>query len=140
MKTVETDVLVVGAGAAGSMAAIRASEFTDRVLVVEKAVMRSCGNLAMGHHTGELNPMTNVPGGPTSEEFVEGYLSSSSGWSGIERPLDKYIIAEEFPAIVRDLEKWGLEVYKTPNGGWANYWERFIGERMESGVQVKGAR
>jgi succinate dehydrogenase/fumarate reductase flavoprotein subunit len=138
MKTVETDVLVVGAGAAGSMAAISASEFTDRVLVVEKAVLRSCGNLAMGHHTGELNPMTNVPGGPTSEEFVEDYLSSSSGWSGIERPLDKYIIAEEFPAIVRDLEKWGLEVYKTPDGRWANYWERFIGERMESGVQVKG--
>jgi succinate dehydrogenase/fumarate reductase flavoprotein subunit len=36
MKTVETDVLVVGVGAAGSMAAIRASEFTDRVLVVER--------------------------------------------------------------------------------------------------------
>ena len=26
-------------------------------------------------------------------EFVEGYMSSSSGWLGIESPLDKYIIA-----------------------------------------------
>jgi succinate dehydrogenase/fumarate reductase flavoprotein subunit len=138
LKTVEIDVLVIGAGAAGSMAAIKASEFTNKVLVLEKAVLRSCGNLAMGHHSGELNPMTNVPGGPTSEQFVEGYLSSSSGWSGIERPLDKYIIAEEFPAIVRDLEKWGLEIYKNSDGSYASYWEKFIGERMESGVEIKG--
>ena len=138
MNTVETSVLVIGAGAAGSMAAIKASEFTNKILVLEKAVLRSCGNLAMGHHSGELNPMTNVPGGPTSEQFVEGYLSSSSGWSGIERPLDKYIIAEEFPAIVRDLEKWGLEIYKNQDGSYASYWEKFIGERMESGVEIKG--
>jgi len=138
LRTIEMDVLVIGAGAAGSMAAIKASEFTDKVLVLEKAVLRSCGNLAMGHHSGELNPMTNMPGGPTSEQFVEGYLSSSSGLSGIERPLDKYIIAEEFPAIVRDLEKWGLEIYKNPDGSYANYWEKFIGERMESGVEIKG--
>jgi succinate dehydrogenase/fumarate reductase flavoprotein subunit len=138
LNTVETSVLVIGAGAAGSMAAIKASEFTNKILVLEKAVLRSCGNLAMGHHSGELNPMTNVPGGPTSEQFVEGYLNSSSGWSGIERPLDKYIIAEEFPAIVRDLEKWGLEIYKNPDGSYASYWEKFIGERMESGVEIKG--
>ena len=138
MRIVGTDVLVIGAGAAGSMAAIKASEFTDKVLVLEKAVLRSCGNLAMGHHSGELNPMTNISGGPTSEQFVEGYLSSSSGWSGVERPLDKYIIAEEFPAIVRDLEKWGLEIYRRYDGSYASYWERFIGERMESGVEIKG--
>ena len=138
MKIFETDVLVIGAGAAGSMAAIRASDFTRNILIIEKAVLRSCGNLGMGHHTGELNPMTNVPGGPTSEQFVEGYLSSSSGWSGIERPMDKYIIAEEFPGIVKDLERWGLEIEKDMNGGWATYWEKFIGERMESGVPVKG--
>ena len=138
MNIVETDVLVIGAGAAGSMAAIKVSEYTNKVLVLEKAVLRSCGNLAMGHHSGELNPMTNVPGGPTSEQFVEGYLSSSSGYSGIERPLDKYIIAEEFPAIVRDLENWGLEIYKNPDGSYASYWEKFIGERMESGVEIKG--
>jgi succinate dehydrogenase/fumarate reductase flavoprotein subunit len=138
LRAVETDVLVIGAGAAGSMAAIKASEFTDKVLVLEKAVLRSCGNLAMGHHSGELNQMTNIPGGPTSEQFVEGYLSSSSGWSCVKRPLDKYIVAEEFPSIVKDLETWGLEIYKKSDGGYASYWERFIGERMESGVEIKG--
>jgi succinate dehydrogenase/fumarate reductase flavoprotein subunit len=138
MKNVETDVVVVGAGAAGSMAAIKASEFTKNVLVIEKAVLRSCGNLGIGHYTGELNPVTNVPGGPTTEQFVEGYLSSSSGWSGVERPMDKYIIGEEFPEILRDLERWGLVVEKDELGNWANYWVNLIGERMESGVPVKG--
>ena len=138
MKNVETDVLVIGAGAAGSMAAIKASEFTKNVLILEKAVLRSGGSLGVGHYTGEVNPLTNVPGGPTTEEFVEGYLSSSSGWSGIERPMDKYIIGEEFPNIVRDLEEWGLEIEKDKDGKWSNYWENFIGERMESGVPVRG--
>jgi len=139
VRSVETDVLVIGSGAAGSIAAIKASEFTNNILVLEKAVLRSGGALGIGHYTMGVNPLTNVPGGPTTEQYVEGYLSSSSGWSGIERPMDKYIIGEEFPDIVRDLEEWGLEIEKDENGNWASYWRYKIGERMESGVHVKGA-
>ncbi|NQT08128.1 FAD-binding protein, partial [Candidatus Bathyarchaeota archaeon] len=138
MEQVKTDVLIIGAGAAGSMAAIKASDFTKDIIVLEKAVHRSGGALGIGHFTSEINPVCNVPGGPTSMEFVEGYLSSSSGWSGIERPLDKYIIAEEFTPIVRELESWGLEIYKREDGSWDNYWHKHIGERMESGCWVKG--
>lgn len=138
MEQLKTDVLIIGAGAAGSMAAIKASDFTKDIIVLEKAVHRSGGALGIGHFTSEINPMCNVPGGPTSMEFVEGYLSSSSGWSGIERPLDKYIIAEEFTPIVRELESWGLEIYKREDGSWDNYWHKYIGERMESGCWVKG--
>jgi len=138
MKIVKTDLLVIGAGAAGSMAAIKASDYTKDIIVLEKAVHRSGGALGIGHYTSEINPMCNVPGGPTSMEFVEEYLSSSSGWSSIERPLDKYIIAEEFTDIVRDLESWGLYIYKKEDGTWNNYWHKHIGERMESGCWVKG--
>jgi succinate dehydrogenase/fumarate reductase flavoprotein subunit len=120
------------------MAAIKASDFTKDIIVLEKAVHRSGGALGIGHYTSEINPMCNVPGGPTSMEFVEGYMSSSSGWSGQERPLDKYIIAEEFTPIVRELESWGLEIYKKEDGTWDNYWHERIGERMESGCWVKG--
>jgi len=138
MRTVKTDVLVIGAGAAGSMAAIKASDLTKDIIILEKAVHRSGGALGIGHYTSEINPMCNVQGGPTSMDFVEGYLSSSSGWSGIERPLDKYIIAEEFTPIVRELESWGLEIYKKEDGNWDSYWHEHIGERMESGCWVKG--
>ncbi|MBM3292658.1 FAD-binding protein, partial [Candidatus Bathyarchaeota archaeon] len=138
MKVIKTDVLIIGAGAAGSMAAIKASDYSKDIIILEKAVHRSGGALGIGHYTSEINPICNVPGGPTSEEFVEGYLSSSSGWSGIENPLDKYIIAEEFTPIVRELESWGLEIYKKVDGSWDNYWHKNIGERMESGCWVKG--
>ena len=134
----KTDLLIIGAGAAGSMAAIKASDYVKDITVLEKAVHRSGGALGIGHYTSEINPLCNIPGGPTSMDFVEGYLSSSSGWSGIERPLDKYIIAEEFTDIVRDLESWGLEIYKKEDGTWDNYWHKKIGERMESGCWVKG--
>jgi len=138
MNIMKTELLIIGGGAAGSMAAIKASDYTKDIIVLEKAVLRSGGALGIGHYTSEVNPMCNVPGGPTPEEFVEGYLSSSSGWSGIERPLDKYIIAEEFTDIVRDLESWGLEIYKKEDGSWDNYWHKRIGERMESGCRVFG--
>ena len=138
MKTVKSELLIIGAGAAGSMAAIKASDHTKDIIVLEKAAHRSGGALGIGHYTSEINPMCNVPGGPTSMDFVEGYMSSSSGWSGIERPLDKYIIAEEFTDIVRDLERWGLYIYKKEDGTWDNYWHKHIGERMESGCWVKG--
>ena len=138
MKVKKTDIWIIGAGAAGSMAAIKASDLTKDIIVLEKATHRSGGALGIGHYTSEINPMCNVPGGPTSMEFVEGYLSSSSGWSGIERPLDKYIIAEEFTPIVRELESWGLEIYKKEDGTWDSYWHKHIGERMESGCWVKG--
>jgi len=41
----EIDVFVIGGGAAGSMAAIRSSEFNFSVTVLEKAVLRSCGDI-----------------------------------------------------------------------------------------------
>jgi succinate dehydrogenase/fumarate reductase flavoprotein subunit len=138
MNVVTTDLLIIGAGAAGSMAAIKASDYTKDIIVLEKATHRSGGALGIGHFTSEINPMCNVPGGPTSMDFVEGYLSSSSGWSGQERPLDKYIIAEEFTPIVKELESWGLKIYKKDGGLWNSYWHKKIGERMESGCWVKG--
>ena len=138
MDVIKTDLLIIGAGAAGSMAAIKASGFTKNIIVLEKATHRSGGALGIGHYTSEINPMCNILGGPTSMEFVEGYLSSSSGRSGQERPLDKYIIAEEFTPIVKELENWGLEIYKKEDGKWNNYWHKHIGERMESGCWVKG--
>ena len=43
LKIIKTGLLVIGAGAAGSMAAIKASDFTKDIVVLEKAVHRSGG-------------------------------------------------------------------------------------------------
>ena len=66
MNVVTTDLLIIGAGAAGSMAAIKASDYTKDIIVLEKATHRSGGALGIGHFTSEINPICNVPGGPTS--------------------------------------------------------------------------
>jgi len=50
MKEVKTDVLVIGAGAAGSMAAIRASEFIRDILVLPPS------KSGMGTHPSSINP------------------------------------------------------------------------------------
>jgi len=39
----KTDLLIIGAGAAGSMAAIKASDYVKDITVLEKAVHRSGG-------------------------------------------------------------------------------------------------
>jgi len=139
MKFVDTDLLIIGAGAAGCFAAIRASDFTKNVVLLEKATLRSGGNLSIGHFSSMINPMTNLPGSPNSKQFVEGYLSSSSGQTGVESPMDKYIIAEEIIDRTKQLEKWGLKfVEKKEDGTWGYFWNYRIGERMESGAPVKG--
>ena len=70
LKIIKTGLLVIGAGAAGSMAAIKASDITKDIVVLEKAVHRSGGALGIGHYTSEINPMCNVPGGDIRVEFV----------------------------------------------------------------------
>jgi NAD-dependent dihydropyrimidine dehydrogenase PreA subunit len=92
-KTVRTNVLVIRVCAAGSMAAIKVGDYTKNIIVLEKIVHRSSGALGIEHFASEVNLRRNVPGSPTSMEFVEGYMSSSSDWLSIERLLDKYIIA-----------------------------------------------
>ena len=70
MRRIKTPILVIGAGAAGSMAAIKASDITDDIIVLKKATHRSGGALGIGHYTSEINPMCNVPSGPKSMDFV----------------------------------------------------------------------
>jgi len=114
-------------GAAGSMAAIKASDYTKDIIVLEKAVHRSSGALRIGHFASEVNLRCSVPGSPTSMEFVEGYMSSSSGWSYIERPLDKYFLAEEFTPIVKEL---GPRDLHGEDGSWDNFWLKHTEEQM----------
>ncbi|MBW1803802.1 MAG: FAD-dependent oxidoreductase, partial [Deltaproteobacteria bacterium] len=58
-KNIQADVLIIGGGLAGCMAAIRAAEVIgpENVLVVEKAHVRRSGNAATGvDHTWSYMP------------------------------------------------------------------------------------
>ena len=72
----ECDVLVVGGGTAGTMAAISAAEHGARVLLLEKAHVRHSGALAMGMD-GVNNAV--IPGKATPEDYVAEITRANDG-------------------------------------------------------------
>ena len=68
----ETDVLVLGAAAAGTGAALAALESGQRVLLVDKGKFESCGSIGGGndHFMAVLN--TDAPF-DTTEDFISFY-------------------------------------------------------------------
>src|SRR4051795_11632476 len=70
------DVLVVGGGTAGTMAALTAAEQGARVLLLEKAHVRHSGALAMGMD-GVNNAV--IPGKATPEDYVAEITRANDG-------------------------------------------------------------
>jgi succinate dehydrogenase/fumarate reductase flavoprotein subunit len=117
-ETIKIDVLIIGGGLAGCMAAIRASEVcgSENVLLVEKANVQRSGNAATGvDHTWSYMPGYHEPLGFTIEQLVEDHVQAMGNLQ--DRDII-YTIATTIQDRLRDMEKWGFPV-KT-NGEW-NY-------------------
>ncbi len=91
-KRIETDVLCIGGGIAGLMAAVRAAECGSRVLVVEKANTFHSGSGGLGNdhfmcyipevHGPEIEPMIDEfqrgqQGGLRNRSFIRTWLERS---------------------------------------------------------------
>src|SRR6476660_3825861 len=80
MNTIEleTDVLVVGGGTAGPMAAVKAKEKNPelRVMLLEKANVKRSGAISMG-----MDGLNNavVPGHATPEQYVKEITMTNDG-------------------------------------------------------------
>jgi succinate dehydrogenase/fumarate reductase flavoprotein subunit len=73
-ETIETDVLCIGGGIAGLMAAIRASDFGMRVVIAEKANTLRSGDAGMGNdHFSSYIPEIH---GPSVEPYVQELIGS----------------------------------------------------------------
>jgi succinate dehydrogenase/fumarate reductase flavoprotein subunit len=117
-ELIKTPVLVVGAGLAGSMAAIRASELLDpgKVLVVEKSHVRRSGNAATGvDHTWSYMPEIHRPSGYTIEQLVQDHLTAMGE---LQDEDILFTIASTIADRIKDMERWGFP-FKT--GGEYNY-------------------
>lgn len=118
-RLIETDILIVGGGTAGCMAAIEAKERDPnvKVLIVEKAHIDRSGCLAGGMNAinAYLNP------GETPESFVK-YVRYDA--MGIIREDLVLSIAQELNNCVHRVESWGLPILKdqmgrpVPRGRW----------------------
>jgi fumarate reductase (CoM/CoB) subunit A len=108
-------VLVVGAGGAGLRAAVAAAECGARVLVVDKGVPGRTGAtftaasdwMAFGAAMGHADP-NDSPREHWIDIMVKGCL--------VSRPELSRIIAEEAPARLMELDAWGADFDKTPQG------------------------
>lgn len=107
------DVLVIGGGTAGTMAAITAAESGATVLLLEKAHVRHSGALAMGMD-GVNNAV--IPGKATPEDYVaeitranDGIVNQRTVWQTASRGFD----------MVQRLERYGVKFEKDEHNEYA---------------------
>ncbi len=112
-RRLECDVLVVGGGTAGSMAAIAAAEAGARVLLLEKAHVRHSGALAMGMD-GVNNAV--VPGRADPDAYVAEITRANDG---IVNQATVRQTARRGFAMVQRLERYGVKFEKDEHGEYA---------------------
>ena len=113
-ETVEltTDVLVIGGGSAGSVAAIKAREARPdlSVLVLEKAHVKRSGAISMG-----MDGLNNavIPGHATPEQYVKEITMANDG---IVNQAAVLAYADRSYAMIQELDAWGVKFQKTETG------------------------
>ncbi|MCL5959995.1 MAG: FAD-dependent oxidoreductase [Chloroflexi bacterium] len=113
-RTMDADVLVIGGGIAGCMAAIRARESGLDVILAEKTNTNRSGNAA----TGVDHILTYVPqihgSQVTPEELVQDHAEAGARF--MDQELALFIITHSYERIL-DLERFGVEM-RDPQGNF----------------------
>ncbi|MFD8451002.1 fumarate reductase/succinate dehydrogenase flavoprotein subunit [Streptomyces coelicoflavus] len=107
------DVLVVGGGTAGTMAALTAAEHGANVLLLEKAHVRHSGALAMGMD-GVNNAV--VPGRAEPDDYVAEITRANDGI--VDQSTVRQTATRGF-AMVQRLESYGVKFEKDEHGDYA---------------------
>ncbi|MFF4537126.1 fumarate reductase/succinate dehydrogenase flavoprotein subunit [Streptomyces aureus] len=107
------DVLVIGGGTAGTMAALTAAERGARVILLEKAHVRHSGALAMGMD-GVNNAV--VPGRAEPDDYVAEITRANDGI--VDQSTVRQTATRGF-AMVRRLESYGVKFEKDEHGEYA---------------------
>lgn len=110
---IDCDVLVIGGGTAGTMAALTAAENGAQVLLLEKAHVRHSGALAMGMD-GVNNAV--IPGKAEPEDYVAEITRANDG---IVNQRTVYQTATRGFAMVQRLERYGVKFEKDEHGEYA---------------------
>ena len=117
MQTLELeyDVVVVGGGTAGPMAAIKAKQQDPklRVLLLDKAAVRRSGAISMG-----MDGLNNavIPGHATPEQYVREITIANDGIVN-QKTLMAY--ATRSFEMIEELDRWGVRFEKDETGEYA---------------------
>jgi len=112
-ERIDTDILIIGGGTAGCMAAVEIKEINPaiKVTIMEKAHIDRSGCLAAGMNA--INAYIHP--GETPESFVRYVRFDAMGL--VREDLVKSI-AEEINSVVQRVEKWGLPIQKDDKGNY----------------------
>ena len=109
MERLEADVLVLGGGISGCMAAISAARKGQKVILVEKGATRRSGAGGSGCDHWE-SAATNPCSGVTPEELVSAMLDDNDGYNNA---ISHYIECREGWDHLQEIEKMGGKIRDT---------------------------
>lgn len=112
LSEVTCDVLVIGGGTAGPMAALKAKQKNPKasVILLEKANVKRSGAISMG-----MDGLNNavIPGYATPEQYTKEITIANDGIVD-QKPVLKY--AERCYSIIEELDSFGIRFLKNENG------------------------
>jgi len=117
LKTIEQeyDIVVVGGGTAGPMAAIKAKERNPnlRILLIDKANVKRSGAISMG-----MDGLNNavIPGHATPEQYTKEITIANDG---VVNQTTVYAYAKHSFATIEQLDRWGVKFEKDETGDYA---------------------
>ncbi len=111
-KHIDADLLIIGGGSAGCMAAIRALEENPslRVVIFEKSDLKYGGSIARGMDA--LN-IVAIPNFTTPELYVESATLAADGICDYE---PSWVMADRSFALLQKLQQWGVYFPLDKNG------------------------